>query len=191
MCTMKVLLTGATGYIGKRLLPVLVEKGYAVVCCVRDKNKFHPGKNIRDKIEVIENDLTQKDSLSNIPPDIDFAYYLVHSMSATKQYEALEKQSAVNFREALDEMQVKQVVYLGGIVNAETLSKHLQSRQNVEMELAKGKYALTTLRAGIIIGSGSASFEIIRGLVEKLPVMIAPRWLKTRCQPIGITDVAV
>ena len=186
---MKVLLTGATGYIGKRLLPVLVEKGYAVVCCVRDKSKFHPGKNIRDKIEVIENDLTQKDTLENIPPDIDFAYYLVHSMSATKQYEALEKQSAVNFREALDKTQVKQVVYLSGIVNAETLSKHLQSRQNVELELAKGNYVLTTLRAGIIIGSGSASFEIIRDLVEKLPVMIAPRWLKTRCQPIGITDV--
>ncbi len=186
---MKVLLTGATGYIGKRLLPVLVENGFEVVCSVRDKSKFHPGTHVRDKIEIIENDLTQKDSLKSIPHDIDFAYYLVHSMSATKQYEALEKQSAINFREALNKTQVKQVVYLGGIVNAQTLSKHLQSRQNVENELAKGEYSLTTLRAGIIIGSGSASFEIIRDLVEKLPVMIAPRWLKTRCQPIGISDV--
>ncbi len=183
------MLTGATGYIGKRLLPVLVEQGFEVVCSVRDKNKFHPEKHIRDQVDVIENDLTQKDSLTNIPPDIDFAYYLVHSMSATKKYEALEKQSAINFREAINKTRAKQVIYLGGIVNAQTLSRHLKSRQNVEIELSRGKYALTTLRAGIIIGSGSASFEIIRDLVEKLPVMIAPRWLKTRCQPIGITDV--
>ena len=186
---MKVLLTGATGYIGKRLLPVLVENGYEVVCSVRDKNKFHPEKSLLEKIEIIENDLTQKDSLKNIPPDIDFAYYLVHSMSATKKYEALEKKSAINFREAINKTKAKQVVFLSGIVNAQTLSKHLKSRQNVENELAKGTYALTTLRAGIIIGSGSASFEIIRDLVEKLPIMIAPKWLNTRCQPIGITDV--
>ncbi len=186
---MKILLTGATGYIGKRLLPVLVENGFEVVCSVRDINKFHPEKSIREKIQIIENDLTQKKSLENIPPDIDFAYYLVHSMSATKKYEALEKQSAINFREALNKTQAKQVIYLSGIVNAQTLSKHLQSRQNVENELAKGDYSLTTLRAGIIIGSGSASFEIIRDLVEKLPIMIAPKWLNTRCQPIGITDV--
>ncbi len=99
---MKVLLTGATGYIGKRLLPVLVENGFDVVCSVRDKNKFHPEKSVLEKIEIIENDLTQKESLENIPPDIDFAYYLVHSMSATKKYEALEKQSAINFREAIN-----------------------------------------------------------------------------------------
>ncbi len=185
----KVLLTGATGYIGKRLLPVLVDQGFHVVCSVRDKNKFHPEQSIRDKIEVIENDLTQKETMENIPHDIDFAYYLVHSMAATKQYEALEKQSAVHFREALNKTKVKQVIYLSGIVNSQTLSRHLNSRKNVEIELAKGGYALTTVRAGIIIGSGSASFEIIRDLVEKLPVMIAPKWLKTKCQPIGVTDV--
>ncbi len=186
---MKVLLTGATGYIGKRLLPVLVEKGVKVVCSVRDKSKFHPGNHLKGRVEIIENDLTKNDSLNNIPKDIDLAYYLVHSMSATKKYEALEQQSAINFREALKKTQVKQVVYLSGIVNAQTLSRHLKSRQNVEMELSMGDYALTTLRAGIIIGSGSASFEIIRDLVEKLPVMIAPKWLNTRCQPIAISDV--
>jgi uncharacterized protein YbjT (DUF2867 family) len=186
---MKILLTGATGYIGKRILPVLVEGGHSVVCCVRDKSKFHPEKSIRDKIEVIENDLADRESLNNIPQDIDAAYYLVHSMSATKNYEELEKQSAINFRDALNERTVKQVIYLSGMVNAEILSKHLSSRKAVEEELAKGKYALTTLRAGIIIGSGSASFEIIRDLVEKLPVMVAPKWLKTKCQPIGIADV--
>ncbi|MCT4648221.1 MAG: SDR family oxidoreductase [Carboxylicivirga sp.] len=186
---MKVLLTGATGYIGKRLLPLLVEKGFKVVCCVRDQNRFHTEKHLEGNIEVIENDLTQKESLNNIPRDIDFAFYLVHSMSATKKYEELEKQSAINFREALNRTNVKQVIYLSGIVNSQTLSKHLNSRKNVEVELSKGGFALTTIRAGIIIGSGSASFEIIRDLVEKLPVMIAPRWLKTKCQPIGITDV--
>nr|WP_321452556.1 SDR family oxidoreductase [uncultured Carboxylicivirga sp.] len=186
---MKVLLTGATGYIGKRLLPILVEKGFYVVCCVRDRNKFHPVKSLQEHIEVIEIDLIRKESLAAIPQDIDFAFYLVHSMSSSKNYSELEKQSAINFREYLSQTQVKQVIYLSGIVNSKTLSKHLSSRKMVEVVLSKGKYALTTVRAGIIIGSGSASFEIIRDLVEKLPVMITPRWLKTKCQPIGITDV--
>lgn len=185
----KVLLTGATGYIGKRLLPILVESGFYVICCVRDKNKFHVVDSIKNKIEVIEVDLTQKDSLNNIPQDIDFAYYLVHSMSTSKNYTELEQQSAINFREAINKTRVKQVIYLSGIVNSETLSKHLNSRKNVETELNKGNYALTTVRAGIIIGSGSASFEIIRDIVEKLPIMIAPKWLRTKCQPIGISDV--
>jgi len=186
---MKVLLTGATGYIGKRLLSVLVSKGYYVVCCVRDKNKFHQEELIKGRIEVIEVDLNKTATLSNIPKDIDFAYYLVHSMSTSKNYDELEKESAINFREELNKTNVKQVIYLSGIVNSETLSKHLNSRKNVELELSKGKYSLTTVRAGIIIGSGSASFEIIRDLVEKLPIMIAPKWLKTKCQPIGISDV--
>lgn len=186
---MKVLLTGATGYIGKRLLPVLVDQGYFVICCVRDKNKFHPEDSIKDRIEIIEVDLNTKATLRNIPDDIDLAYYLVHSMSTSKNYDELEKNSAINFRERLNETTVKQVIYLSGIVNSETLSKHLKSRKNVEDELSKGQYALTTVRAGIIIGSGSASFEIIRDLVEKLPVMITPKWLKTKCQPIGISDV--
>ena len=186
---MKVLLTGATGYIGKRLLPVLVERGYYVICLVRDKNKFHPEGLIKERIEVIEVDLNNKATLANIPKEIDFAYYLVHSMSTSKNYDELEKISAINFREALNKTNVKQVIYLSGIVNSQTLSKHLNSRKNVELELGKGEYSLTTVRAGIIIGSGSASFEIIRDLVEKLPIMIAPKWLRTKCQPIGISDV--
>jgi uncharacterized protein YbjT (DUF2867 family) len=185
----KILLTGATGYIGKRLLPVLVDKGFDVVCCVRDKAKFHPEKSLKGKIEIIENDLTARETLHNIPFDIDYAFYLVHSMASSAKYEDLEKQSAINFREAIDKTQAKQVVYLSGITNSNTLSKHLNSRKTVELELAKGRFALTAIRAGIIIGSGSASFEIIRDLVEKLPVMVAPKWLNTKCQPIGITDV--
>ncbi len=186
---MKVLLTGATGYIGKRLLPVLIDAGHFVICCVRDKNKFHPEESIKNRIDIIEVDLRDKQSLDNIPTDLDFAYYLVHSMSTSKEYAVLEKESAINFRERINETNAKQVIYLSGIVNSQTLSKHLNSRKNVEIELSKGAYALTTVRAGIIIGSGSASFEIIRDLVEKLPIMVAPRWLKTRCQPIGISDV--
>lgn len=185
----KVLLTGATGYIGKRLLPILVQNGYYVICGVRDKNKFHTMESLRGCMEVIELDLTNKESLNSIPSDIDFAYYLVHSMSTSRNYDVLEKQSAINFREAIKKTNATQVIYLSGIVNSSTLSKHLHSRQNVEIELGKGTYALTTVRAGIIIGSGSASFEIIRDLVEKLPIMIAPKWLKTKCQPIGISDV--
>jgi uncharacterized protein YbjT (DUF2867 family) len=186
---MKVLLTGATGYIGKRLLPVLVEQGHHVVCCVRDLNRFNPPKSLQDSISIIEIDLLDHSSLRNIPIDIDVAYYLVHSMSSAKDYKSLEQKSAINFRNALTGTAIKQVIYLSGIVNESSLSEHLLSRKTVEHELEKGKYHFTCLRAGIIIGSGSASFEIIRDLVEKLPVMIAPKWLLTKCQPIGISDV--
>ena len=186
---MKILLTGSTGYIGKRVLLSLVKKDYQIVCCTRDKKRFNPPKSIIDNIEVIEVDLLKKETLANIPKDIDAAYYLVHSMSSSTDYTKLEFESACNFREAIDQTSAKQVIYLSGIVNEDELSEHLSSRKNVEVELQKGKYHLTTLRAGIIIGSGSASFEIIRDLVEKLPVMVTPKWLLTKSQPIAITDV--
>ncbi|MDA3911607.1 MAG: SDR family oxidoreductase [Bacteroidales bacterium] len=188
---MKLLLTGASGYIGKRLLPILVEKGHDVTCCVRDVKRFNPPQSLRSKIQIIQIDLLKNDTLDNIPKDIDAAYYLVHSMSVSANYQALEQESAINFRNAIDKTNVKHVVYLSGIVNEEALSKHLLSRKNVEHELGKGNYHLTTLRAGIIVGSGSASFEIMRDLVEKLPVMITPKWLNTKCQPIGISDVII
>ena len=186
---MKILLTGATGYIGKRLLPLLVEQGHEVICCVRDKARFNPPKSIISKITILQLDLLDKESLTAIPQDIDGAFYLVHSMSADSNYEDLEKISAINFRNALDKTKVSHVVYLSGICNESKLSKHLASRKNVEVELSAGKYNFTALRAGIIIGSGSASFEIIRDLAEKLPIMITPKWLNTKCQPIGISDV--
>lgn len=186
---MKILLTGATGYIGKRLLPILVKNGHHVICCVRDKSRFHPPENAHEHVSTIEMDLLEKETLKRIPKDIDVAYYLVHSMSASDKYHILEKKSAVNFREALDTTDVTQVIYLSGIVNESNLSKHLLSRKQVEQELEKGKYHFTCLRAGIIVGSGSASFEIMRDLVEKLPVMIAPKWLNTKCQPVAVTDV--
>ncbi len=186
---MKILLTGANGYIGKRILPVLVQKGHQVICCVRDKNRFNPPASILNYIDIIEVDLLKKETLNNIPKDIDGAFYLVHSMSSSKDYENLELESAKNFRACLEKTNVKHIIYLSGIINETELSKHLESRRNVENELSKGSYNFTTLRAGIIIGSGSASFEIIRDLVEKLPVMITPKWLETKCQPIAIADV--
>jgi uncharacterized protein YbjT (DUF2867 family) len=186
---MKILLTGATGYIGKRILPILVNKGYDVVCCVRDKSRFNPPQSLKEKISVIEIDLLNKSSLTEIPNDIDVAYYLVHSMATADNYRLLEQQSAINFRDRLSNTNVKQVIYLSGIVNESNLSKHLLSRKTVEEELEKGSFNLTCLRAGIIVGSGSASFEIMRDLVEKLPVMITPKWLLTKCSPIGISDV--
>jgi len=186
---MKILLTGATGYIGKRLLPVLVENGHEVICCVRDISRFNPPSSLKPKIKIIQIDLLDKDSLNKIPLDIHAAYYLVHSMSASSNYKSLEQQSAINFKNALNNTAAQHVIYLSGITNEIELSEHLESRKIVEVELSAGNYSLTTLRAGIIIGSGSASFEIIRDLVEKLPIMVAPKWLNTKCQPIGIADV--
>ena len=186
---MRILLTGATGYIGKRLLPVLVKNGHHVVCCVRDVNRFSPPESIMSFIEIVEVDFLEEDTLKNIPKDIDAAYYLIHSMSTSNEYEKLEQLSAQNFNRSLEGASVRHVIYLSGIVNEDGLSKHLKSRKNVENILEDGAFNLTTLRAGIIIGSGSASFEIIRDLVEKLPYMIAPKWLNTKCQPIGIRDV--
>jgi uncharacterized protein YbjT (DUF2867 family) len=186
---LKILLTGATGYIGKRLLPILIKEGHHVVCCVRDASRFHPPTSLIKNISIIEIDLLISSSLNKIPDDIDIAYYLVHSMSYSENYSLLEKKSAVNFRKKISNTSAIQVIYLSGIVNERNLSKHLLSRKNVENELGKGDYNLTCLRAGIIIGSGSASFEIMRDLVEKLPIMVAPKWLQTKCQPIGISDV--
>ncbi|MHA4894590.1 SDR family oxidoreductase [Pedobacter sp. PWIIR3] len=187
---MKILLTGATGYIAQRLLPVLLEHGHHVTCCVREKQRFDQEKYKDYQLDLIEVDFLEKSTLDRIPDDIDVAYYLLHSMSGgAKDFSKLEKQTAENFKSRLSETQVKQVIFLSGIVNSKELSKHLSSRQHVDETLKSDKYALTTLKAGIIVGSGSASFEIIRDLVEKLPVMIAPKWLNTKCQPIAIRDV--
>ncbi|NVJ64457.1 MAG: SDR family oxidoreductase [Flavobacteriaceae bacterium] len=188
---MKILLTGANGYIGKRLLTVLLGLQYEVICCVRDKKRFHFETVELQRIQVIEIDLLDKESLNKLPKDIDGAYYLVHSMSNSENFNELEEKCALNFQKYLEKTSLQHLIYLGGIVNSTVLSKHLNSRKNVEQLLSKGSYNFTSLRAGIIIGSGSASFEIIRDLVEKLPIMITPNWLLTKCQPIGISDVLI
>ncbi len=187
---MKVLLTGVTGYIAQRLLPVLLEQGHEVVCCVRDRGRFNSAKYQSPLLSLIKVDFLKKETLQQIPDDIDVAYYLIHSMSTRSgDFGDMEEICATNFKHRLDQTQARQVIYLSGITNTEELSKHLESRKNVESILAGSRFALTTLRAGIIVGSGSASFEIIRDLVEKLPFMITPRWLKTKCQPIAIRNV--
>ena len=187
---MKILLTGATGYIGKRLLPILVAQGHQITCCVRDKNRFYAPKEFLNNITIIEVDFLKIETLTAIPDDMDAAYYLIHSMSSSADnYDEFERISAENFVQKLNQTRVKQVIYLSGIVNDKSLSKHLSSRKKVEDVLNTGNFAVTTLRAGIIVGSGSASFEIIRDLVNKLPIMITPKWLNTKCQPIAINDV--
>lgn len=187
---MKILLTGANGYIGMRLLPMLLDADHEVVCVVRNEARLSVNKKIRSQIEVIEIDFLDDPDITKVPKDIDVAFYLLHSMSSsTSDFDKKEELSAVNFNRYLQPTSCKQVIYLGGIANEENLSKHLWSRQNVESTLSKGKAALTVLRAGIIVGSGSSSFEIIRDLCEKLPIMITPKWVHTRCQPIAVRNV--
>lgn len=190
---MKILLTGSTGYIGRRLLPVLLDNGHDVICLVRDKRRFDLddfSEQQQKQLTLLEADLTEDKSLHHLPLAIDVAYYLVHSMSTSyANFGELEAQSAKNFVSYINQTKAKQIIYLGGIANDPELSEHLQSRRHVEEILKTSSVPVTILRAAIIIGSGSASFEIIRDLVEKLPVMVAPKWLRTRCQPIAIRNV--
>ncbi len=187
---MNILLTGASGYVGKRLLPVLIEQGHDVICLVRDKKRFEAGYRGETLPGLIEHDLLEDPENIDLPEKIDVAYYLIHSMtSSINDFERLEEKTAKNFLKLAIRIKPQQVIYLSGIVNEEKLSKHLSSRKNVEDILRQGDFYLSVLRAGIIVGSGSASFEIIRDLVEKLPLMITPAWLKTRSKPIAIRDV--
>jgi uncharacterized protein YbjT (DUF2867 family) len=187
---MKILLTGANGYIGMRLLPILLEMGHHVICAVRDETRLSVDKEIREQIEVVEIDFLKDPKENILPKDIDAAYFLIHSMSASiHDFDELEATTARNFNKTVAYTNIQQVIYLSGIVNDDVLSKHLRSRKNVEDILYEGKFNLTVLRAGIIVGSGSSSFEIIRDLCEKLPFMITPKWVLTKTQPIAIRDV--
>lgn len=190
---MKILLTGSTGYIGRRLLPELVKAGHFVVCPVRDKRRFDFedfDDQFLSSVHVLEVDFLNEEDLKKLPIDIEAAYYLIHSLTSnSRQFSEMEACTANHFIKYCTLSGVKQIIYLGGIVNDEKLSDHLASRQNVETILKASPISITVLRSAIIIGSGGSSFEIIRDLVEKLPVMIAPKWLLTKCQPIGIFNV--
>ena len=187
---MKILLTGANGYVGKRLLPELLKQGHQVVCCVRDKARLGLDATTLARISIWEIDFLDDVDFKNCPEGIDIAYFLIHSMaSSTNSFEKMEAVVAENFNKYSNHMNIKQVIYLSGIVNDPKLSKHMLSRNNVEKILNSGQPQLTVLKAGIIVGSGSSSFEIIRDLCEKLPLMITPKWVLTRTQPIAIRDV--
>jgi uncharacterized protein YbjT (DUF2867 family) len=187
---MKILITGANGYIGLRLVHSLLAEGHDLVCAVRSADRFSLDKALKEKVQIIELDFLDGASFATLPSDIGIAYYLIHSMSgSTSNFDELEETSARNFLKLTENTSLKQVIYLSGIVNEEHLSKHLASRKKVEDVLYEGNFSLTVLRAGIIVGSGSASFEILRDLCEKLPLMIAPKWVNTKCQPIAIRDI--
>ena len=188
---MKILVTGANGYIGTRLLPLLAEDDrHEVFALVRSASRLKVPEHLREKIRLVGGNLLDLESLDSIPNDIDVAYYLVHSMSHTgKSFYEQERLCAENFVARMKDTSIKRIVYLSGLVGDNDLSEHLKSRLNVEKIIQASGIPYTVLRAGIIIGSGSASFEIIRDLVEKLPVMVAPKWVRNRCQPIGIFDV--
>ncbi|MGI9547594.1 MAG: NAD(P)H-binding protein, partial [Flavobacteriaceae bacterium] len=187
---MKILVTGANGYIGMRLVPQLLSMGHKVVCAVRDANRFSIDKETKSRLEILEIDFLETVERGKLPKDLQIAYFLIHSMTnSTKEFTEMEAITARHFNEYVVETKIEQVIYLSGIVNDDQLSKHLWSRKNVEQILSEGTYELTVLRAGIIVGSGSSSFEIIRDLCEKLPVMITPKWVLTRSQPIAIRDV--
>lgn len=187
---MKILLTGATGYIGQHLLKKLLHEGHEVICCVRNPQRFVVPKGYEDKVRVEKVDFLDMDPDRRLDYEVDVAYYLIHSMSSSlKDFDQMEERAAANFGAFLSKFGTKQVIYLGGISNEKSLSKHLSSRCKVETVLRESGFPLTVLRAGIIVGAGSASFELIRDIVEKLPLMITPKWLHTKCQPISIDSV--
>ncbi len=187
---MKILLTGANGYVGKRVLNALYYQGHTIICCVRDKRRIDVSHFEKERVQLLEIDFELEEYKNISLPQIDVAYYLIHSMTQSigkfSDTEALTAKHFINF---LKGSGVNQIIYLSGITNSEVLSEHLSSRKNVEGILKSSKIPVTILKAGIIIGSGSASFEIIRDLVEKLPVMITPRWLNTKSQPTAVKNV--
>ncbi|MGE0002691.1 MAG: SDR family oxidoreductase [Fimbriimonadaceae bacterium] len=183
-----ILLTGGTGYVGGRLLPLLVEAGWRVRCVVRDPSRL--ASVVQEHVEVVEGDVLERDSLGSAMQGVEAAYYLIHLMGATGDFEEQDRIAAENFASAASKAGVRRIVYLGGLAQEETdLSAHLRSRLEVGEKLRSSRVPVVELRASIVIGSGSLSFEMIRALVERLPVMVTPRWVQVRAQPIAICDV--
>ena len=185
---MKIAVTGATGYVGGRLVPVLVDAGHDVVCLARSPDKLSD-RPWRDAVEVRECDVLKRDEVDAALDGCDVAYYLIHSMGEQGDFADADRRAAENFAGAAEAHGLSRIVYLGGIAHDDDLSDHLASRQEVGQTLARGTTPVTELRAGIVIGSGSVSFEMLRYLTEVLPVMITPRWVETLTQPIAIRDV--
>lgn len=190
MSERRVLVTGATGYIGGRLVPALLDAGHSVRCLARSPDKLSD-ERWADRVEIAKGDVTDADSLTAAMEGVDSAYYLVHSMGGSTDFSAEDRNAAATFRDAAAVAGLHRIVYLGGLGADDDpkLSAHLQSRHEVGRVLAEGPVPVTELRAALVIGSGSASFEMLRYLVEILPAMITPRWVHNRCQPIAIRDV--
>ena len=187
--TRLVLLTGATGYIGGRLVPRLLEAGYSVRCLARDTARLE-GRPWRSQVEVAAGDCLRADTLPAAMSGVDVAFYLVHSMAGGRDFEQRDVLAARNFAAAARTAGVSRILYVGGLGDPDTdLSEHLRSRQETGRVLRETGVPVTEFRAAVIVGSGSLSFEIIRYLTERLPVMICPRWLYTRAQPIAIRNV--
>ena len=185
----RILVTGATGYVGGRLVPRLLEEGHAVRVLLRDPSRLE-GHPWRSRVEVVQGDVLRPETLAGALAGVRYAYYLIHSMSSRGDFGARDLEAAGNFGRAAKEAGVERLIYLGGLGDPESdLSHHLRSRQETGAALAEAGVPVTEFRAAIIVGSGSVSFEIIRYLTERLPVMICPSWVYTRVQPISIRDV--
>ena len=186
----RVLVTGATGYVGGRLVPELLAAGHEVVCLARSPGKLR-ARPWHDEVEVVQGDVRDVEAVAAAMEGCVAAYYLVHSMDGEGGFAERDRRFAEAFRSAAERAGVGRIVYLGGLGtdDGDELSEHLRSRHEVGRVLAAGPVAVVELRAAIIIGSGSASFEMLRNLVEVLPVMVTPKWVRTRCQPIAVRDV--
>ncbi len=182
---MRVLVTGATGFVGSNLVAALLDAGHDITVLTREASRYDGPSEVR----VVEGNVLDPGSLRPAL-DVDAAYYLIHSMGAGEDYAERDRRAARIFSEAASEAGVDRVIYLGGLgADRDSLSPHLRSRREVERVLGLGEYDLTVLRAAIIIGAGSVSFQLIRQLAGRLPVMITPKWVHTKCQPIAIADV--
>lgn len=183
------LVTGATGYIGGRLAPRLVEEGYRVRVLARSKNRVL-SRSWAEDVEIVEGDARDRDTLAEALCGVDCAYYLIHSMGSGSRFHELDVELAREFGDVSSRAGVERIVYLGGLGDPEAdLSDHLRSRQETGWALRESGVPVTEFRAAVIVGSGSISFEMVRYLVERLPVMVCPRWIYSRIQPIAISDL--
>lgn len=191
----KILLTGATGFVGGRLLQALTGHGLNVSCLVRSPERLQKQLFSEEEVEIVQGDLLHEEKLDSALDGVEVAYYLVHSMGGrtigeNKVFAKRDRIAAQNFTRAADKAGVKRIIYLGGLgETGDKLSKHLASRQEVGQILSSANAKTTELRAPNIMGAGGAPFEMLRYLVERLPVMVCPRWIETRCQPIDIQDM--